>query len=67
MHTHGGTEATIDLENGQLAESRRVLGLREGAVWHDLVIARGLDTVPVPVKKSQRCVCDDKKREADNS
>ena len=67
MHTHGGTEATIDLENGQLAESRRVLGLREGAVWHDLVIARGLDTVPVPVKISQRCVCDDKKREADNS
>jgi hypothetical protein len=51
MHTHGGTEATIDLENGQLVESGRVLGLREGAVRHDLVIARGLDTVPVPVKK----------------
>src|SRR6266446_1087622 len=28
MHTHGGTEATIDLENGQLVESQRVLRLR---------------------------------------
>jgi hypothetical protein len=29
MHTHGGTKATVDLENGQLAESGRVLRLPE--------------------------------------
>ncbi|SRR5258707_4716378 len=68
MHTHGGTKATIDLKNGQFAESGRVLGLREGAVRHDLVVARGLDTVPVSVKvKSALIPSDDKKREPDNS
>ena len=67
MHTHGSTEAAIHLENGQFAESGRVLGLREGAVRHDLVIARGLDAVPVPIKVGQRCVCDEKKKEANSS
>ena len=49
MHTHRCTETAIDLENGQLAESGRVLGFRKCAVRHDLIIARGLDKVPLPV------------------
>ena len=48
-HTHRCTETTIDLENGQLAESGRVLRFRECAVRHNLIFTRGLDTVPVPV------------------
>jgi hypothetical protein len=48
-HTHRCTETTIDLENGQLAESGGVLGFRKCVVRHDLVISRGLDEVPVPV------------------
>jgi hypothetical protein len=68
MHTHGGTEATVDLENGQLAESGRVLWLRECTVRHDLVIARGFDTFPVSIReKSALYLSDDKKREVDNS
>jgi len=48
MHTHRCTETAIDLENGELAESGRVPGFREGVVGYDLPIARGFDTVPVP-------------------
>ena len=40
MRTHRSAKASIYLENSQLAKGGRVLGLGEGAVSHDLVLAR---------------------------
>ncbi len=57
MHTHRGTKTSIDLENGQLAKGGRVLGLREGAVRHDLVIAGRFDAIPVPGRKVSMLDC----------
>jgi hypothetical protein len=57
IHTHRGTKTSIDLENGQLAKGGRVLGLREGAVRHDLVIAGRFDAIPVPGRKVSKLDC----------
>ena len=45
--THGGTKTAIDLEHGELAEHRVILGLRKGVVCDNLVGARRLDAVPI--------------------
>jgi len=50
QRTHGGTETAIDLEDRELVEVGRVLGLREIGVGHNLVFSRRLDAVPVTVK-----------------
>jgi len=46
-HAHGGSETTVHLENGELGEIGRVLGLREIGIGHDLICSRRLDLVPV--------------------
>ena len=50
QRTHGGTETAIDLEDRELVEVGRILGLREIGIGHDLVFSRRLDAVPVTVK-----------------
>ena len=57
MHTHRGTETSIDLENGQLVEGGRVLGSLEGAVSHDLIIAGRFDAIPVPERRVSMLDC----------
>ena len=45
--THGGTETTVDLENGELVKAGRVFWLWKIGIGDDLVSCRRLDTVPV--------------------
>lgn len=52
--THGGTETTVELENGKLVENRGVGSLAELGVRSDLLGRWGLDLVPntVEIEKS---------------
>ena len=44
--THGSTEASIDLEDGQLIEKAVVTGGWEGGIRDDLIFTRRADLVP---------------------
>ena len=49
-HTHGGTQATVDLEDGKFIEDGRIRSIFESIKGDDLVSSRRLDTVPVPIR-----------------
>jgi len=46
--SHGGTETTIELEDGKLAQESDGLGVGELVIVNDQVLSRGLNAVPVP-------------------
>ena len=49
-HTHGSTETTVNLEDGELVEVLVVNLSREFVVGNNLVCRRGFDAVPVTMK-----------------
>jgi hypothetical protein len=47
MHTHGGAETAIDLEDGERVEVADVLGLGEVRVGDNLISGRRFDAIPI--------------------
>lgn len=52
MRTHGCSEATVDLENGEFVENGRVIDLLQLLVRHDLVGVGRVDLIPVAEDRS---------------
>ena len=50
MRTHGGSKATIYLENGELIENGRVIDLIELLIRDDLLGCGRVDLIPVTAK-----------------
>lgn len=46
-HTHGSSETTVDLEDGELVEVLLLDRSREVGIGHDLVISGGVNPIPV--------------------
>ena len=54
LRTHGSTESSVDLENGQLIEKVGILSGWQGRIRNDLVFVGGADFVPFPMTATMR-------------